>query len=131
MTTTQHPARLQTRTKVGLVLGGLLGLTDMAGPFSLRTPAGETGPPTGVLVLDAVLGLVTVVFVVVALRTLSRGAIRIAAGARILSAATALPAFFAGPSAPTVVIAAAAVIVSVIVVVLMLSPAPRAVGAGN
>ena len=49
------------------------------------------------------------------------------AGTRILSAVTALPAFFAGPPAPFVLAAAISVTVTVIAVALMLSPARRPV----
>ena len=74
-----------------------------------------------------ILGAVTLVFVVIAWLRRSRGAIRIVAGTRILSAVTALPAFFAGPPAPFVIAAAVLVTVTAIAVALMLSPARRPV----
>ena len=82
----------------------------------------QVGPPLGVIVLAGILGVITLVFVVIAWLRRSRGAIRIVAGTRILSAVTALPAFFAGPPAPFVIAAAVGVTVTVIAVALMLSP---------
>ncbi|MGI5243874.1 hypothetical protein [Dactylosporangium sp. CA-139066] len=115
-----------TRNKIGLVLAVLFGLSDLITPF---TPAGATdqgpGAPMPVLVADAVLGLVTLGAVVFAWRSASRVAARIVAGTRILSALTALPAFFvSGVPAPVVAIVAATVVLTVVCVVLVLAP-PR------
>ncbi|WP_155856083.1 hypothetical protein [Cellulomonas sp. URHD0024] len=123
-TTQTPPAPLLTRNKVGLALLGLIGLLDV---FSVLgpTPDGEVGPPFGILVLDSLLGLVTIVFVVVALRTRSRGAIRIVAGARIVSVLTAVPAFFAGVPAAVVLLVAVDVVVTFVGVVLALTPPRR------
>jgi len=112
----------RTANKVGLVLAGLLGVSDVASVFSPPTPPGEVGPPTGILVLDAVLGVITVLAVVVAFVTRRRGWVRLAAGARILSMITALPAFFAGVPAWLVAIVAVFVVVTVLTIVLMLLP---------
>jgi hypothetical protein len=113
----------RTANKVGLALAGLLGAVDLTS-LAMTTPPGEVGPPLGILVLDTLLGLVTVVAVVIAWRTRSRGLVRLAAGARILSMITALPAFFAGVPAFLVAIVAAVVVLTVVAVVLMLLP-PR------
>jgi hypothetical protein len=123
-TTGTRPAPLLTRNKVGLGLLGLLGLVDCLSVLQ-PTPDGEVGPPFGILVLDSLLGLVTIVFVVVALRTRSRGAIRIVAGARIVSVLTAVPAFFAGVPAGIVIAVALVVVVTFVGVVLALTPARR------
>ena len=60
----------------------------------MPTPEGEVGPPFGILVLGPSVGVITVVAVVIAWTKANRGAIRVAAGARIVSMLTALPAFF-------------------------------------
>ncbi len=129
MTTTLAgpPAPLTTRVKVGLVLAGLLALSDVLGSLLVPVDRAQVAPPLGVIVLAGILGAVTLVFVVIAWLRRSRGAIRIVAGTRILSAVTALPAFFAGPPAPFVIWAAAGVTLTVIAVAMMLSPARRPV----
>lgn len=121
-TPTGPPAALTTRVKVGLVLAGLLAVADLLGSLLVPVDPSQVGPPVGVIVLAGILGLVTLVFVVIAWLRRSRGAIRIVAGTRILSAVTALPAFFAGPPAPFVIAAALGVTVTAIAVALMLSP---------
>jgi hypothetical protein len=118
------PTSFTTVNKVGLVLAGLLGLADMASVLQ-PTPEGETGPPFGILVLGSLLGLVTVVAVVWAFRSLSRGAVRIVAAARIVSAITALPAFFVDIPDALRLFAGAMLVVTVVVVVMILTPARR------
>lgn len=117
---------LTTRNKVGLGLAGLLGAMDCAA-LAMTTPEGEVGPPIGILVLTTVLGVITIVAVVGAWRTAGRGLIRIASGARILSAITALPAFFVDVPPGLKVLTAVFVVVTVVTVVLMLTPARPAV----
>ena len=113
---------LSTKNKVGLVIAALLGLADITAPFT-PTPEGEVGPPFGILVLDAVLGVITVVAIVIAWRQLNRSAIRVAAGARIVSMLTALPAFFVDVPAGVKIGVTVFVLLTVVSVVLMLSPA--------
>jgi hypothetical protein len=115
----------RTANKVGLVLAGVLGLVDTSGFFTSPTPAGQPGPPQGILVLDGVLGVVTLVAVVAAFVTLRRGWVRLGAGARILSMITALPAFFAGVPDWLVALVSANVVLTVVTVVLMLLPTRR------
>jgi hypothetical protein len=110
--------------KVGLVLAGVLGASDLLGLF-FPTPPGEVGPPLAILVLDSLLGVVTVVAVVAAWRTRRRGFVRLAAGARILSMVTALPAFFAGVPNWLVAVVALVVVLTITAVVLMLLPPRR------
>jgi hypothetical protein len=110
--------------RAGLVLAGLLGLADITAPFE-STPEGEVGPPFAILLLDGLLGLITVVAVVVAWRTLRRGAIRIAAGARIISALTAFPAFFVDVPAVIKVVVGVFVLATAAAVTMMLSPPRR------
>jgi hypothetical protein len=110
--------------KAGLVLAFLLGLADMSAPFQ-PTPDGEVGPPFAILLLGGVLGLITVVAVVIAWRTSRRGPIRIAAGARIISVITALPAFFVDVPASVKVLVGIFVLLTVATVTMMLAPARR------
>ena len=121
------PAPLTTRVKVGLVLAGLLALSDLLGSLLVPVDPAQVGPPLGVIVLAGILGAITLVFVVIAWLRRSRGAIRIVAGTRILSAVTALPAFFAGPRRRSSSRRPLGVTVTVIAVALMLSPARRPV----
>jgi hypothetical protein len=112
---------LSTKNKAGLVLAGILGLVDIPS-FLEKTPDGKEGPPYGILILDTICGIVTVVAVVIAWRLANRGAIRVAAGARIVSMLSALPAFFVDVPAFIKVLVTVFVILTVTSVVLMLSP---------
>jgi hypothetical protein len=114
---------LNTRNKIGLAIAGVLGLLDCAALF--LTPGSEPGPPFGILVLDTILGVITVVAVVIGWRAARRSALRVAAGARILSAITALPAFFVDVPAALKLLVSVFVVVTVVAVVLMLAPARR------
>jgi hypothetical protein len=112
--------------RAGLIIALLLGLLDLSSPFT-PTPDGEDGPPYAILLIDAVLGLITVIAVVIAWRTARRGAVRIAAGARIISAVTALPAFFVDVPAALQAAVGLFVVVTITCVVLMLAPSRRPV----
>ena len=73
---------LSTRNKVGLVLAGLLGL-DRHPERPQPTPEGEVGPPYGILVLGSICGVIGWSPSSIAWRG-NRGAIRVAAGARVV-----------------------------------------------
>ena len=107
--------------KSGFVLAAVLGVLDLTAPFQ-PTPDGENGPPYAILLIDAVLGLITIVAVVVAWRTGRRSAARIAAGSRIVSMVTALPAFFAGVSPGLLLLVSLFVVLTIACVALMLMP---------
>jgi hypothetical protein len=126
--TTEVSRPFSRANKVGLVLAGILGLADLVGLF-FPTPPGEVGPPFAILVLDGILGVVTLVAVVAAWRTRRRALVRLAAGARILSMVTALPAFFAGVPAFLVALVSLFVVLTVTTVVLMLLPPRRSADA--
>ena len=113
---------LSTKNKVGLVIAGILGVTDTFSAF-FPTPDGEVGPPYPILVLGSICGVVTVIAVVIGWTKANRGAIRVAAGARIVSMLTALPAFFVDVPAGIKILVTVVVVLTVISVVLMLSPA--------
>jgi hypothetical protein len=115
---------LTRKNKIGLILAGLLGLLDIPSVL-MPTPEGEVGPPLAVLALGTVCGIVTVVAVILAWVKANKGAIRIAAGARIVSMLSALPAFFVDVPAFIKVLVAVFVIATLTSVVLMLSPAKR------
>jgi hypothetical protein len=107
------------RSKVfvtGLVIAGLLGLGDI---ITLLAGNGET-PPVEVAAIGAVLGLITVVSVVLAWRG-SRGAVVAIIVSRLLSAMTALPAFFVDDVPGPAIAAAAAGIVITLGAVAMLA----------
>jgi hypothetical protein len=116
---------LTTKNKAGLVIAGILGLVDLPS-FLEKTPDGETGPPYGILILGSICGVITVVAVVLAWRNASKGAIRVAAGARIVSMLSALPAFFVDVPAFVKVLVTLFVIVTITSLVLMLSPSRQA-----
>ena len=111
-----------TRTRVGLVLAVVLGLADVVSAF-FPTPEGEVGPPLAIVILGGVIGLATLAAVAVAWRSGRRGALRIVAGTRVLSAITALPAFFVDVPAWLKLVVAVLVVLTVVCVVLVLSPA--------
>ena len=93
------------RTKTGLAIAALLALVDVVSAF-FPTPDGEDGPPLGVLVLGGILGVLTLALVRPAWRG-NRTAARVAVGARILSALSAVPAFFVDVPAGILVAVAA------------------------
>jgi hypothetical protein len=120
--------KLSLSNKIGLGLAAVLGLADIAslGAIGHDVSPGQEGPPAGVTIFSAVLGLVTIVAVVIAWRTGSRPAVRIIAGARILSMILGLPAFFvSGIPAGLVVLTAVAAVLTIVAVALILrKPAP-------
>jgi len=107
--------------RAGLILAFLLGLLDATSP-AFPTPEAEAGPPFAVVVLGAILGVITIVAAVVAWRTARRGAIRLAAGARIISAVLALPAFFVDVPPWLKASVGVFVVLTVATVVMMLAP---------
>jgi hypothetical protein len=113
---------LSTKNKVGLVIAGLLGLSDIPAVL-MPTPDGEVGPPFGILILGTICGVITVIAVVIGWVKANRGAIRVAAGARIVSMLTALPAFFVDVPWFIKLLVTGFVVLTVVSVVLMLSPA--------
>jgi hypothetical protein len=109
--------------KIGLALAGVLGLSDVAS-IGMPTGDGQDGPPVAIVVLGAVLGVITLAALVPAFRKAGRGAIRLVAGTRIISAISALPAFFVDVDAGLKVFAAIIVVLTVAVVAMILNPGP-------
>jgi hypothetical protein len=100
----------------GLVIAGLLGLGDI---ITLLVGNGET-PPVEVAAIGAALGLITVAALVPAWRG-SRGGVIAIVVSRLLSAVTALPAFFVDDVPGAAVAAAAVGIVITLVAVALVA----------
>ena len=122
--------QLSRLNKAGLVLAGVLGILDVGG-LAFPTPDDQVGPPYWILVLDAVLGVITLVGVAWALLRQHRGAVRIVAAARIVSLITALPAFFVGPPAGVLLAVGAFAVITVVVVAMMLTPPRRSMAVSD
>jgi hypothetical protein len=126
---TTAPARpaLSARNKTGLILAILLGLGELAN-ISQVGKQGPGGPPTPVLLAGAVLGPLIVVAAIYGWVSRNRAGGRIVAGALILSAIGALPAFFfSGVPAQDIVVVAALVVVTIVTIMLVLArPKPTA-----
>jgi hypothetical protein len=114
--TTRPP--LTVANRVGLVLAALLGVADLVS-IAMPTDPDQPGPPMAVLVVGMLLGVVTLAAVVLAWVTRRRAWSRVTAGSRIVSALTALPAFFV-PDVPPALVASAAVAVAVTAVAVVL-----------
>ena len=122
--------QLSRLNKAGLVLAGVRGIVDV-GSLAFPTPDDRVGPPYWILVLDAVLGVITLVGVAWALLRQHRGAVRIVAAARIVSLITALPAFFVGPPAGVLLAVGAFAVITVVVVAMMLTPPRRSMAVSD
>ncbi|GIF51475.1 hypothetical protein DFJ67_7368 [Asanoa ferruginea] len=106
-------------TTTGLVLAGLLGLGDV-----ISIVGGVDGPPLAVLIAGSLLGVITLVGVVLGWRG-SRAGIVTVVVTRLLSALTAVPAFFVD-DVPDGAVGFAAVGVAVtLITVALLAPALR------
>jgi hypothetical protein len=115
---------LTLRNKIGLVLAGLLALSDVLSILG-PTPDGQEGPPFAVLLLGCLLGVVTLAAIVPAWRSGSRTALRVVAGTRILSALLSIPAFFVDIPPGLRALAAVGFALTVVCVVLVLAPTNR------
>jgi len=117
------PTATATRFRTGLAISAFLGVTNL--PFLFApTPDGDEGPPTVVLVVSGILGLVCVVCAIVAWRSGNRLAVRINAAALILNALFSMPAFFVDIAAWVKLAAAVAVLLTVVALVLTLRREP-------
>ena len=124
MTTMTTPSTAATgRFRTGLGISAFLGLLNI--PFLFGpSPDGDPGPPTLVLVVSGVLGLVSVVCAVMAWRGGNRLAVRINAAALIINALLSLPAFFVDIASWVKVSAAVSVLLTVLALVLTLRREP-------
>lgn len=103
-----------TGRRVGLVIFGLLSVGDIA---TLALTDGKT-PPYAVAATSALLGLASLVLTVQALRDPSRP-LRLLIGLQVLSAITAVPAFFVSDVPAGAQAAATAIVVLTAVGVLL------------
>lgn len=108
----------------GLVVLGVLSVADLTGPLATD---GEH-PPMEIALIGAGLGLLSLVLVVLAWRGQRRAVVPLIA-LRVLSAVTAVPAFFGG-DVPAVAVLLAGVLVALTVlgVALVLVPARQLAG---
>lgn len=109
---------MTTFVRVGLVLFGLLSVGDIA---DLALTDGDH-PPYLVAALSAVLGLASLYFVVAAWRGRHRALLPLLV-LRVLSALSAVPAFFVADVPRAAVVSAAAIVVLTVVGVLLVAPA--------
>ena len=117
--------RIHPYHRIALVLFGLLSLADIAG---LAITDGDH-PPYAVAALGAVLGVVSLAIVVQIWRGDWRG-VWVLLGARVLSAVSAVPAFFVSDVPAGAVVAAAAIIALTAVALVLLRPESRFKAAG-
>ncbi len=115
-----------TRQKIGLVLAGLMSAGNIPSAW-FPTPSGQEGPPVSILIVGTLLGVVGLVAAVMAWRTGSRVALRVTAGAIIVTTLTALPAFFVDVPAWIKLLVAVSTLLTIAAVVLIFSPARRPV----
>jgi hypothetical protein len=119
-TTTGTPTTPTTSVRVGLALSIILGLANLPVLF-LDVDWGPNVPPTPLLLLNAALGLVSVVCAVIAWNSGNRLAIRINAAALIINTIMIVPGlFFSGVPLWIPVVSALTVVLTVIAVVLMM-----------
>ncbi|MFI9598592.1 hypothetical protein ACWEQ7_06830 [Streptomyces sp. NPDC004069] len=104
----------------GLVLAGLLGLVDVV---SMPFGDGEH-PPFAVAVAGAVIGLITLVGVVLAWRGSRAGAVAVIV-TRLLSALSAVPAFFADDVPGALVALVALAVLLTLACVALIAPGLR------
>ncbi|GAA1558480.1 hypothetical protein GCM10009741_74240 [Kribbella lupini] len=104
---------------------GVLSVVDLAGPLATD---GEH-PPMEIALIGAALGLLSLILVVLAWRGKRRAVVPLIA-LRVLSAVTALPAFFVG-DVPAIAVLLAGVLVALTAlgVALVLVPARQLAGA--
>lgn len=112
------------RQRTGLLLAGIYSAFNILSVL-FPTPDGQVGPPSGILIIDSVLGVVGLAAVIVTWRTGNRAALRVAAGAIILITLTTLPAFFVDVPAGIKLLVGVFVLLTIAAVVLMFSPGRR------
>ena len=119
-TLTATDTHYTTKQKVGIVVAGLYGLTNIP---SMLFPSGtddQDGPPMAILVISAILGLIALVAAVMAWRG-NQVALRVAAGAIVVVTLTGLPAFFVDVPAGVKALVGVSVLITVVAVALMFS----------
>ena len=112
---------LSTRNKIGLVVAGLISLSNIPSVLEGGAPDGDVGPPMVVLVADTILGVIGVVAVVIAWRTGSRTALRVTAACLVVSLVTSLPALFVDVPSVIKILVAVFTVITLVALVLMFS----------
>jgi len=130
-TITAPPDQLTTPSatvRAGLALSAILGLGNLPFLF-LDINWGAEEPPFALLLLNAAIGMVSVICAVVAWNTGNRKAIRINAAALIVNALMVLPGIFMESPAFITIISAVIVVATLVAVVLTMrrSDAPTLV----
>ncbi|TCK22612.1 hypothetical protein [Pseudonocardia endophytica] len=116
---------MSAAVRTGLVLLGLLSLVDVVGVFTTD----GTNPPMSIAVLGTVLGLISLVLIWWAWRGERWPTVALVV-VRLVSAATAVPAFFVGDVPGGVVVFAGALVLLTLVGCGLVLPALRRAGAG-
>ena len=118
-TTTGTPTTPTTRVRVGLALSIVLGLSNVPFLF-LDVDWGANEPPYALILLNAALGLVSVVCAAIAWNSGNRLAIRVNAAALIVNTIMIVPGlFFEGPVWMPV-LSAVTIVLTLVAVVLMM-----------
>ncbi len=113
---------LSTKNRLGLGLAGVLGVLDIASYFLTPDPSGDMpGPPDSIVLLDVALGIITVIAVVLALRNSSKVSIGTTITARVISALTAVPAYFVGVTTSILAMVTAFIAATIVSTWLILS----------
>ncbi len=115
---------LSGKNKVGLGLAGLLGVLDIASYFLTPDPSADMpGPPHSIVLLDVALGVITVIAVFLAFRSPNKVNVGVTVTARVVSALTAVPAYFAGVPSSILVLVTAFILATIVSVWLTFSKA--------
>ena len=116
---TAQPSQLipNATVRAGLALSAIIGLGNL--PFLLfDIDWGANEPPLALLLLNAAIGMVSVVCAIVAWNSGNRKAIRINAAALIINALMVLPGLFIDTTAFITVISAVVVVATLVAVVV-------------
>lgn len=130
MTTTAAPSTATTttwsrRNKVGFGLALVYAVGNLPSALLPTGTGDEAGPPLAILWVDTVFSAIALVACIVAWRSGSRAAARLAVGSLVVVTLTALPAFFVDVPAGIKILVAASVLWTLAFTVLILSPAKR------
>lgn len=117
--TTTSTATPTTSVRVGLALSVILGLANLPVLF-LDLDWGANTPPFALLLLNAAIGLVSVVCAAIAWNSGNRLAIRVNAAALIINAIMIVPGVFLGGPVWIPVVSAVTIVVTLTAVVLMM-----------
>ena len=118
-TTTQTTATPTTSVRIGLALSIIIGLGNLPFLF-LDVDWGTSSPPFALLLLNAAIGMVSVVCAAIAWNSGNRLAIRVNAAALIVNALMVVPGLFIETTTFITVLSAVIVVATVVAVVLMM-----------